>query len=87
MPKKFCLKNQKVFQMKQNNDWIVIFSTSFAPTAEYVESMLADNGIECVVLTGENPYFDTNIEVLIPEHESEKAQEILTTGEQDEESD
>lgn len=60
------------------NDWIAVFETSQLYQAEMVKDILADNGVEAVVLNQQDSsYKFGDIHVMVREEVKEQAVEII----------
>lgn len=60
------------------NDWIAVFETSQLYQAEMVKDILADNGVETVVLNQQDSsYKFGDIRVMVREEVKEQAVEII----------
>ncbi len=60
------------------DNWATIFSTNQLYEAELAKTMLADNGIECVIMNKQDStYHFGEIEVLVPFTEVLKAKQLI----------
>ena len=65
----------------ENSDWVTIYSTSKIFEAELVQSVLADNEIECVLINKQDSsYHFGEIEVCVPTGDAFAAKQLILSN-------
>jgi hypothetical protein len=61
-----------------SENWVVIYSTNQLYEAEMAKDMMADNGIECVIMNKkDSTYGFGDIEVCVPTEEVLRAKQLI----------
>ena len=60
------------------DNWVPVYSSSQLYEAEMVKNLLAENGIECVIMNKKDSvYMFGDIEVYVPTNETLKAKQLI----------